>query len=238
MQLQGCPRLLVVPTSCPASSDHRAWGEARRITARDSRFQGLASPPHVPVLYLAHGHPFNSSCWLPLHFYVSNKKKKGSVYVQPSPISPGGKEYKLFWQEESKRLNKQQTGSVGLELARPGALQTARTEGQPAGSASRAGSPGLWFWGENKTELDLASHTCRPNTQASFVLSVRTPSFRTSPTCLLMLWGMVMMRVERGRRLQSWLHPQIHSFYCMPFYLSLLRPTVLNHQMEIMLPTP
>ena len=149
MQLQGCPRLLVVPNSYPTSSDPGDWGEARRITTWDSCFQGLATPPHAPVLYLAHGHPFNSSCWLPLHFYVGNKKKKGSVYVQPSPTSPGEKEYKLFWQEESERLNKQQSGSVGLELARLGAPQTARTEGQPVGSASRARSPGICFRQEN-----------------------------------------------------------------------------------------
>lgn len=153
MELQGCLRFLAVLDSNPTSSDHVDLREARRITTRDSCFQGLASPPHTPMAYLARCHLSHSSCWLPLHFYILSRKKKGSVEVQPSLISPGEGKYRLFWQRESGSLNKQQTGSVSLELARLGTRQTTRTEGQPSGSASRASSPGPGFHKRTQTSF-------------------------------------------------------------------------------------
>lgn len=47
----------------------------------------------------------------------------------------------VYCQEGSRQLSKQWTGSVGLELARLGALQTAGTEGQHIELASRVSSP-------------------------------------------------------------------------------------------------
>lgn len=80
---------------------------------------------------------------------ILNRKEKGSVYLQFSPISLEGKENKLFRQEGSKRLSKEWTGSVGLELAGRGTLQATRTGGQPAWSVSRASGPEVCFWQEN-----------------------------------------------------------------------------------------
>lgn len=120
---------------------------------RDSSSQGLTSPRHMPMAHSAHCHLSHSSCWLPLHVYILNRKKEGSVEVEPSLISAGEGKYKLFWQGESGRLNTQQTGSVSLELARLGTRQTTRTEGQLPGSASRASSPGPSFHKRTQTSF-------------------------------------------------------------------------------------
>ena len=54
-------------------------------------------------------------------------------------------------QEGSRQLSKQWTGSVDLELARLGALQTAGTEGQHVELASRVSSPE--FFKQKKTGM-------------------------------------------------------------------------------------
>lgn len=67
----------------------------------------------------------------------------------------------VYCQEGSRQLSKQWTGSVGLELARLGALQTTGTEGQHIELASRVSSPE--FFRQKKTGmvrpcwLDLSS---------------------------------------------------------------------------------
>ena len=133
------------PNFNSTSSDHLDCSSSRGMTTWDPVFRVSlhcpvpleGSQPSATLVTQATG--FNGT-------YILNRRTKGSVSIQPSPVYSEGKETKLFHQEESKRLRKQQTGSVGLELAGLGSPQTARTEGQPAGSASRASRPEVCSW--------------------------------------------------------------------------------------------
>lgn len=151
-------------------------------------------------------------------FYILNRKHKASAEVQPSFISPGEGKNKLFWQERSGSLNKQQTGFVSLELASLGTRQTTRTEGQPRGSASRAPSPGPGFHKRTQTSFLAPCQVHLFSKHPGFLhLIYYENTSKISPILVyfLVLWMTNFMRAEHGLNPKSGLSSQIHSSYCV-----------------------